>query len=194
MIHLQLFGAFFKIGLFTIGGGLAALPLFQRELLALGWITPTEFIDMVAISQATPGPIGVNMATFAGFRVASYSGAVAATAGLAAPSLIIIVIIARFMKDYAHRPAVLIGNGNLGLAVRPQPGQRSILAHPAQAAAEAVGQGNGQGHELRCLIAGKAEHHALISGTGVGIAIHFTLLGFEGFVNTHCDVGALLID
>ena len=106
MIHLQLFGAFFKIGLFTIGGGLAALPLFQRELLALGWITPTEFIDMVAISQATPGPIGVNMATFAGFRVASYSGAVAATAGLAAPSLIIIVIIARFMKDYAHRPAV----------------------------------------------------------------------------------------
>ena len=106
MIHLHLFFAFFKIGLFTVGGGLAALPLFQRELLALGWVTPSEFMDMVAISQATPGPIGVNMATFAGFKVASYSGAVCATAGLAAPSLIIIVLIARCMKDYAHRPAV----------------------------------------------------------------------------------------
>ncbi len=115
MIYLQLFSAFFKIGLFTIGGGLAALPLFQRELLALGWVTPGEFIDMVAISQATPGPIGVNMATFAGFKVASYSGAVCATAGLAAPSLIIIVIIARFMKDYAHRPVVRL----LLAALRP---------------------------------------------------------------------------
>ncbi len=95
MILLHLFAIFFKIGLFTIGGGLATLPLLQQEMLSRGWLTQAEFIDMIAISQSTPGPIGVNLATFVGFRLASYSGAVIATCALSAPSVIIIVLIAR---------------------------------------------------------------------------------------------------
>ena len=107
MIYLKLFLIFFKIGLFTIGGGLAALPLLQRELvMSREWITQAEFIDMIAVSQSTPGPIGINMATFIGFRLASFAGALLATAGMVAPSLIIIIIIARFLRDYAHLPAV----------------------------------------------------------------------------------------
>ncbi len=106
MILLHLFAIFFKIGLFTIGGGLATLPLLQQEMLSRGWLTQAEFIDMIAISQSTPGPIGVNLATFVGFRLASYSGAVIATCALSAPSVIIIVLIARFLRDYAHLPFV----------------------------------------------------------------------------------------
>lgn len=107
MIYLKLFLIFFEIGLFTIGGGLAALPLLQRELvISREWITQAEFIDMIAVSQSTPGPIGINMATFIGFRLASFGGALVATAGIVAPSLIIIIIIARFLRDYNHLPAV----------------------------------------------------------------------------------------
>ena len=107
MLYLKLFLIFFEIGLFTIGGGLAALPLLQRELvISRAWITQAEFIDMIAVSQSTPGPIGINMATFIGFRLASFGGALIATAGMVAPSLIIILLIARFLKDYAHLSAV----------------------------------------------------------------------------------------
>lgn len=106
MSLLYIFAAFFKIGLFTIGGGLAAIPLLRQELIGGGWVTRAEFIDMLAVSQSTPGPIGINMATYAGFKAASFTGSVTATAGMVAPSLIIIVLIARFMRDYSHHPAV----------------------------------------------------------------------------------------
>jgi chromate transporter len=92
---------FFKIGLFAIGGGLATLPLLKEALLDSAWMSHGEFIDMVAVSQATPGPIGINMATYAGFKMAGVTGGLIATAGIVAPSLIIIILIARFMQDYA---------------------------------------------------------------------------------------------
>ena len=101
MIFLQLFFTFFKIGLFAIGGGLATLPLLREALLESGWMGQGEFIDMIAVSQATPGPIGINMATYAGFKLAGFFGGLSATLGLVAPSLIIIITIARFMKNYA---------------------------------------------------------------------------------------------
>ena len=106
MSLITIFTAFFKIGLFTIGGGLAAIPLLREELVKGGWVSSAEFIDMLAVSQSTPGPIGINMATYAGCKAASVAGSLAATAGMVAPSLIIIVIIARFMRDFADRPAV----------------------------------------------------------------------------------------
>ena len=74
MIYLTLFISFFKIGLFTIGGGLASLPLFHNEMVDGGYVTHKEFIDMLAISQSTPGPIGINLATYTGYKVASFGG------------------------------------------------------------------------------------------------------------------------
>lgn len=74
MIYLQLFYSFFKIGLFTIGGGLAAMPLIHDAVIDGHWLTEAEFVDMVAISQSTPGPIGINMATYAGYQAAALPG------------------------------------------------------------------------------------------------------------------------
>ena len=106
MIYLELFAVFFKIGLLTIGGGLSSLPLLQEQCLQSGWIGESEFMDMLAISQSTPGPSGINMATFTGYKVAAFPGALAATAGMVAPSLIVIVLIAAFIRDFDQRPLV----------------------------------------------------------------------------------------
>ncbi|MBB6480059.1 chromate transporter [Spirochaeta isovalerica] len=106
MSLIELFITFFKIGLFTIGGGLASLPLLKEAVVDGGFITSDEFIDMVAISQSTPGPIGINMATYTGFKLASVPGGVVATAGIVTPSLIIIILIAALMKNFASSKAI----------------------------------------------------------------------------------------
>lgn len=106
MILLEMFFSFFKVGLFTIGGGLAMLPLLQQEAIGYGWVTSEQFADMIAISQSTPGPIGINMATFVGFRTAGVMGSLVATAGMVMPSLIIIVIIAKFFLHFNQKPIV----------------------------------------------------------------------------------------
>ena len=100
MIYLQLFYAFFKAGLFAIGGGMATLPFLYDISDTTGWFTYGQLADMVAISESTPGPIGVNMATYVGFTTAGISGAVVATIGLITPSIIIILIIAGFLKAF----------------------------------------------------------------------------------------------
>ncbi len=107
MIFLELFFTFFKVGLFAVGGGLATLPLLREALLESGWMAQGEFIDMIAVSQATPGPIGINMATYAGFKLSGVLGGLSATLGLVAPSLIIIIAIARFMENYASNRFVV---------------------------------------------------------------------------------------
>ena len=106
MILIILFIQFFKIGLFTIGGGLATLPLLQDTALRHGWFTLDEFFHMVAVSQSTPGPIGINMATYVGYQTAGIPGGITATAGLVAPSLIIIILIAKFFLHFNDRPLV----------------------------------------------------------------------------------------
>ena len=113
MTLVFLFLEFFKIGLFTIGGGLATLPLLQDAALDHGWFTLEEFFQMVAVSQSTPGPIGVNMATYVGFRTAGIAGAVTATAGLVAPSVIIIILVAKFFYHFNEHP--LVQSAFLGL-------------------------------------------------------------------------------
>ena len=90
---IQLFIEFFKTGLFAVGGGLATLPFLQDMAVRTGWFTTAQLADMVAVSESTPGPIGVNMATYVGFTVAGVPGALVATLGLIAPSIIIILII-----------------------------------------------------------------------------------------------------
>lgn len=100
MIYLQLFIEFFKIGLFAVGGGMATLPFLMDLANSYDWYTVKELTNMVAISQSTPGPVGVNMATYAGYNAAGIPGSVIATLGLVTPALFIIVIIAKFLAGF----------------------------------------------------------------------------------------------
>ncbi len=99
---LVLFWTFFKIGLFTFGGGYAMIPLFRQELVGGGYITEAMLIDFIGISESTPGPFAVNMATFIGMESAGFFGAIAATLGVVLPSFIIILIIAKFGSRFLN--------------------------------------------------------------------------------------------
>jgi len=113
MIYLQLFLSFFKIGLFGFGGGYAILSLIQSEIYRYGWMSAQEFTDMVAISQMTPGPIGINAATYVGYTsTGSVLGAAVATFAIILPSLIIMLTLCRIyfrLKDNRYVAAVLQG-------------------------------------------------------------------------------------
>ena len=100
MLYLRLFFEFLKVGLFSVGGGLATLP-FLREMAAnTGWFTEADLADMIAVSESTPGPIGINMATYVGFTVGGVPGSIISTLGLITPSVIIILLIALFLKSF----------------------------------------------------------------------------------------------
>lgn len=126
MTYLHLFIEFFKAGLFAIGGGLATIPFLQDIARRYNWFTEAELTDMIAVSESTPGPIGINMSTYAGYRAAFAEGGVltgilggiVATLSLVLPSIIVILIIAGFLQKfkenkfvkntfYALRPAVI---------------------------------------------------------------------------------------
>ena len=94
MTLLRLFFEFAKTGLFAVGGGLATIPFLQDMGAGTGWFTNTDLTTMIAVSESTPGPLGVNMATYVGYQTAGIPGAVAATLGLIFPSVIIIMVIA----------------------------------------------------------------------------------------------------
>ena len=99
MIYVTLFVMFFRIGLFSFGGGLAMLPLIFQSVKDFGMMTASEFSDLVALSQVTPGPIAVNAATYVGFNGAGIPGALAATLGVALPSFILILIVVQFLVN-----------------------------------------------------------------------------------------------
>ena len=103
---LELFCIFFCIGLFTIGGGLVAITSMQQIVVGRGWITSERFFNMVAISESTPGPIGVNMATYIGCEFHGFFGGIVATAGEVLPSLICIILIAKFFTRFQEKPFV----------------------------------------------------------------------------------------
>ncbi|MCI8421995.1 MAG: chromate transporter [Lawsonibacter sp.] len=130
MILLRLFFAFAKVGLFAVGGGLATIPFLQNMGIATGWFTDADLTTMIAVSESTPGPMGVNMATYVGFETAGLPGAIVATLGLIAPSVVIIVVIAGFLQKFRQsktvdavfsglRPAstALIASAGLSVAV-----------------------------------------------------------------------------
>ncbi len=118
-LFVQIFISFFKVGLFSFGGGYAMLPLIREEVVGHGWVTVSEFTDIIAISQITPGPISVNSATYIGYTATnSFLGSVVATLGVILPSMIIMTLISIFFikfknnkyVDYAFlgiRPAVI---------------------------------------------------------------------------------------
>ncbi len=100
MTILRLYFEFFKTGLFAVGGGLATIP-FLREMGAVtGWFTDADLTTMMAVSESTPGPMGVNMATYVGYHTSGIIGAVVATLGLVTPSIIVILIIAGFLQKF----------------------------------------------------------------------------------------------
>lgn len=137
MLYLRLFFEFFKTGLFAVGGGMATIPFLYDMAAATGWFTETDLVNMIAVGESTPGPIGVNMATYVGYVTGMAQsgiaggilGAVIATLGLITPSVIVILIIAAFLKSfrdnryvesafYGLRPASagLIASAGLGVA------------------------------------------------------------------------------
>ncbi len=106
MILLRLYFEFAKVGLFAVGGGLATIPFLQNMGANTGWFTSTDLTTMIAVSESTPGPMGVNMATYVGFETAGLPGAVIATLGLITPSIIIIMIIAGFLQKFRQSKTV----------------------------------------------------------------------------------------
>ena len=100
MILLRLFYEFFKTGLFAVGGGMATIPFLQNIGATTGWFTDADLTTMIAVSESTPGPIGVNMATYVGFTTGGVGGALIATLGLVTPSVIVILIVAAFLKAF----------------------------------------------------------------------------------------------
>ena len=108
-LYLRLFWEFFKTGLFAVGGGMATLPFMYDISDKTGWFTHSMLADMVAVSESTPGPIGVNMATYVGFVTGGIPGAVVATVGLVTPSVILILLIARVLKAFRENKYVDAG-------------------------------------------------------------------------------------
>lgn len=106
MIYLELIFEFFKAGLFSVGGGLATLPFLYDMSERMGWFSRADLADMIAVSQSTPGPIGINMATYAGYNCAGILGSILATLALITPSIIIILIIAKFLKKFRENKYV----------------------------------------------------------------------------------------
>ncbi len=140
MTYFQLIWSFFKIGLFSIGGGYAAMPLIEQEVVDLhGWLTMREFADIMTIAEMTPGPIAINSATFVGIRVAGVAGAVVATVGCVLPSCAIVMALAYVYYRYRGlgvvkgvlsglRPAVIamIASAGLSLLTLSVFGEREI--------------------------------------------------------------------
>ena len=100
MIYLQLFWEFLKIGLFAVGGGMATLPFLQVLADKTGWYSQALITDMIAISESTPGPIGINMATYVGCNVAGFLGGVVATMGVILPAIVIVVTVSRYLEKF----------------------------------------------------------------------------------------------
>lgn len=108
MIYFKLFTTFFKIGLFNFGGGYAMIAFIQNEIVQKhAWLTTAQFTDMVAISQVTPGPVGINMATYTGQLVTDcFGGALVATVAVCLPSFVLMILAGKFFLKYRHTPAV----------------------------------------------------------------------------------------
>lgn len=113
MIYLQLFWEFLKIGLFAVGGGMATLPFLKELGERTGWFAQDLITDMIAISESTPGPIGINMATYVGCNVAGIPGGIVATMGEVVPAVIIVVLISKSLEKF--RSSTIVGDAFYGL-------------------------------------------------------------------------------
>ena len=183
---LDLFWTFFKVGLFTFGGGYAMLPLIQTEVERHGWMTEAQLIDFVAVSESTPGPFAVNIATFVGAERSGVLGAACATLGVVLPSFIIILIVAKLFAKFRKnrvvnecmqglKPAVvgLIASALLSMAITvflPSGWSLSVLTAPAFYTALGI-------FALMTFLAFKKVHPILLIGISaiLGIAAGYLL-------------------
>lgn len=132
----KLFVTFFKIGLFTIGGGYAMIPLIERDIVERNkWVSKSDFVDLLAVSQSAPGVFAVNIATFIGYKLRGVSGSFAASVGCVAPSVIIILAIALFFRTF--RENEIVNNIFLGL----RPAVVALIAAPVFSVAKSAGIG-----------------------------------------------------
>ncbi|MCH4886612.1 chromate transporter [Acidaminobacter sp. JC074] len=115
MIYLRLFMSFFKIGLFSFGGGYAMIPLISDLITKEGWLLQEEFVQIIGIAEMTPGPIAVNSATFVGYKTAGILGSMSATLGVAMPSLLLILFVSGFFFKYSDHPIMK----HIFLGIRP---------------------------------------------------------------------------
>ena len=133
-LYLRLYWEFFKTGLFAIGGGMATLPFLKDIGATTGWFSQTDLMNMLAVSESTPGPVGINMATYVGYTVGGVPGAIVATIGEVTPSIIVILIVAAMLAKfrdsqyvanafYGLRPA---STGLIGAAARMRP-SKSVM-------------------------------------------------------------------
>lgn len=107
MKYLELFFSFFKIGIFTFGGGYAMISIIQNEVVRVrGWIVEKDFLDMLTLAQSAPGPISLNTAVFVGYKMYGYAGALTALLGVVIPSFSILLVIAMFFAQIRHNPIV----------------------------------------------------------------------------------------
>ena len=100
MIYFELFYVFFTVGLFTFGGGHAMIPLLQQQVVAHGWVSEQTVVDFIAVSESTPGPFAINMATFVGNKMGGALGTFAAVFGMVLPSFVVILIVAKFLTNF----------------------------------------------------------------------------------------------
>ncbi len=125
MIYLQLFWEFAKVGIFTIGGGMAAVPLLLSMADATGWFSQDFVVQMIAISESTPGPIGINMATYAGYTVGGLPGGILASLAVALPTVIIVILVSRVLERFSG--SVLVKDAFWGL----RPAVTALIAYAA---------------------------------------------------------------
>ena len=163
MTYLRLYYEFFKTGLFAIGGGLATLPFLKNIGEATGWYTYSDLLNMLAVSESTPGPIGINMATYVGYTVAGLPGAVIATLGEVTPSIIVILIVAAILKSFRNN--VYVERAFYGL----RPASSGLIGGAAVAVVLEVLLGSGivfrEGKILGELVMGGGVHYL-----GIGLA------------------------
>ena len=159
-----LFWTFFKISLFSIGGGYNMIPLMQHEVAVHGWLTTERFLDILAVSEITPGPVAVNLATFAGYHVAGLTGSIAATVGVCLPGAMLLLALGALAIRLRERPAfraamhglmpALVGllaatAIRLGLALFPAgEAQRRFIAHGVIVEADKLQRGLDRGGGL----------------------------------------------
>ncbi len=106
MIWIQLFWEFFKTGLFAVGGGLATLPFLYEISASTGWFSTQDIADLIAVSESTPGPLGINMATYVGFKTVGLFGGIVTTLGLILPSILIIILISKILDRFKESALV----------------------------------------------------------------------------------------
>ena len=154
MIYLRLFWEFFKVGLFSVGGGLATLPFLYSLGAKTGWFSTADVANMLAVSESTPGPIGVNMATYAGFDCGGVLGGVVATLGLVTPSVIVIVLIAMALQAFRTNKyvdaAFYVSASRPSSMEKPDPVCRDLGAHQSGEAAEKAAPGRVPRPRCRC--------------------------------------------